>query len=109
MTVTNVGHVAGAEVAELYLGLNAPTNALPPVKHALAGFEKVLLTPGESTRITFPLKPEQLTVVDVNGKRQPATGAVGVAVAGHLPSDPRAQLASNREHVSNVVQGSFNM
>ena len=109
VTVTNIGRVAGAEVAELYLGLDAATNAMPRVEHALAGFEKVMLNPGESTRITFPLKPEQLTVVDLNGARQPATGAVSVAVAGHLPSDPRAQLATNQGHVSNVALSSFNM
>ena len=68
-----------------------------------------MLTPGEAKRISFPLKPEQLTVVDVNGARQAATGAVSVTVAGHLPSDPRAKLASNHAHVSNVVEGSFNM
>ena len=101
--------MAGAEVAELYLGLDSPTNALPRVEYALAGFEKVMLTPGESTRISFPLTPAQLTVVDVNGVRQAATGAVTVTVAGHLPSDPRAKLASNHAHVSNVVEASFNM
>jgi hypothetical protein len=39
--VTNTGKKAAAEVAELYLTLDGAGSALPPVPHALAGFEKV--------------------------------------------------------------------
>jgi hypothetical protein len=111
VTVTNVGAVAGPEVAQLYLGLDGQGSALPAVKHALQGFEKTpVLEPGASTTVTFPLKAQQLTVVGSDGARRPATGAVEVAVAGHLPSDPRAALPGpNSKHVSNVVTGSFAM
>jgi hypothetical protein len=44
-----------------------------------------------------------------DGSRVPATGTVTVAVSGHLPSDPRVQLADNAKHVSNVVEGTFTM
>jgi len=109
VTVTNVGKVPGAEVAQLYLGLDATGSSFPAVKHALAGFEKVALGPGASQSVTFPLRAEQLTVVNDKGTRIAATGTVAVAVAGHLPSDPRAALPSNANHVSNVVEGSFDM
>lgn len=106
--VKNVGAVGGAEVAELYLGdLNAPTNALPPVPYALAGFEKVFLLPGDSATVTFALVPDQLTVVNSAGQRVPASGTVKVYVAGHLPSDPRASNPANSKHVSNVAESSF--
>ena len=123
-TVTNVGAVAGAEVAQLYLTLPPAAAAaaadsttaaagagegpaLPAVKYALKGFDKVMLAAGASTTVEFSLKPEQLTVVGADGARVPCTGTVGVAVAGHLPSDPRAKLPANTKHVSNVVTGSF--
>ncbi|KAI1443413.1 glycoside hydrolase family 3 protein [Annulohypoxylon stygium] len=46
-TITNSGGVAGAEVAQLYLGVpNSPPKQL-------RGFEKVNLQPGESAQISF--------------------------------------------------------
>lgn len=108
VTVTNVGKVGGAEVAELYLGgLTAPGQALPTVDYALAGFEKVFLAPGASTTVDFVLKPDQLTVVGADGHRIPAKGSARVYAAGHLPSDPRAGLPWNAEHVSNVANGTI--
>lgn len=111
VTVTNVGGVAGAEVAQLYLGIDPAGGApnLPAVEHALQGFEKVVLAPDASATITFPLNAEQLTVVRADGYRVPATGTVKVSVAGHLPSDPRGTDPANAKHASNVVTGSFNM
>ncbi|CAM5467696.1 family 78 glycoside hydrolase catalytic domain [Leifsonia shinshuensis] len=53
VTVTNTGAVAGAHVVQLYV---APSNA--PVRRPtreLAGFTKVRLEPGESTRVEIPL------------------------------------------------------
>ena len=41
--------------------------------------------------------------------RKPSTGTVAVAVAGHLPTDPRAKLAAYAKHVSDVAAGSFAM
>ena len=53
-TVTNTGHRAGAEVAQVYLGFPAiPEGDEPPLR--LAAFRKVMLAPGESKRITLPL------------------------------------------------------
>ena len=112
--------MAGAEVAQLYLTLPAATataaagagqgtTRLPPVKHALSGFTKVMLAAGASATVEFSLKPEQLTVVGADGGRATCTGTVGVAVAGHLPSDPRAKLSANSKHASNVLSGSFEL
>ena len=109
MTVENAGSVAGAEVAQLYLGLGSEGSALPAVKYALAGFEKVMLAAGAKATVTFPLEAEQLTVVGSDGMRKPATGAVSVSVAGHLPSDPRATDGPDAKSASNAVAGSFSM
>ena len=47
--VTNTGSVAGAEVAQVYLGLPASTNE-PPKR--LVGWQKVLLQPGAKQTVT---------------------------------------------------------
>jgi beta-glucosidase len=53
-TVQNTGSRAGAEVAQLYLGL--PTQTGEPPKR-LVGFEKVWLNPGESATVRLTIDP----------------------------------------------------
>jgi beta-glucosidase len=52
-TVTNTGNVAGAEIAELYVGQQNPP-ILRPIKE-LKGFQKVFLQPGASQKVTIQL------------------------------------------------------
>lgn len=49
-TLTNTGSVAGAEVAQVYLGLPAATNE-PPKR--LVGWKKVMLSSGQSQSVTI--------------------------------------------------------
>ncbi|CAJ2509729.1 Uu.00g056290.m01.CDS01 [Anthostomella pinea] len=57
--ITNTGSVAGAEVAQLFLGIpNSPPQQL-------RGFEKVLLSPGESATVRFDLTRRDFSVWDV--------------------------------------------
>jgi beta-glucosidase len=59
--VANTGSTAGSAVPQLYLGLPQPANEdVTPVK-VLRGFEKVLLQPGESKTVTFPLMRRDLS------------------------------------------------
>ncbi len=51
--VTNTGKRRGAEVAQLYIGEEAPK--VPRPVHELKGFERVELAPGETRHITIPL------------------------------------------------------
>jgi beta-glucosidase len=51
--VTNTGHRAGAEVAEVYLG--EPHASVPRPMKELKGFMKVPLNPGETRRISLTL------------------------------------------------------
>jgi beta-glucosidase len=60
-TVTNTGKVAGAEVAQLYLGDPAVAGEPP---RQLMGFDKVDLKPGQSARVTFPLTGHDLSYWD---------------------------------------------
>ncbi|MFJ2743844.1 beta-glucosidase [Streptomyces sp. NPDC087440] len=67
-TVTNTGRRTGAEVPQVYLG--PPRKA--PVEmavRALAGFQRVVLRPGESRRITVRVGERQLSYWDTGRGR----------------------------------------
>jgi beta-glucosidase len=60
--VRNVGHRAGAEAPQVYLG--APGQAPPGVDFAvkqLAGFTRVVLRPGQATRVTVRIDRRDLS------------------------------------------------
>jgi len=56
-TVTNTGTVAGADVAQLYVG--DPAASLDP-PNQLKGFDRVTLNAGQSTTVSFPLNIHDL-------------------------------------------------
>ena len=61
--VTNTGKRKGAEVAQLYVGEDAPK--VPRPKHELKGFERVELAPGETKHVTIPLDLRSFAYWDV--------------------------------------------
>lgn len=60
--IENAGLVAGAEVAQLYIGLPDSAPSSPP--RQLRGFEKVNLQPGKSELVTFDLSRRDLSYWD---------------------------------------------
>jgi len=62
LDVTNTGQRAGADVAQLYLGIPATNVAEPPKQ--LKGFQKVLLPPGQTQHVTFTLNARDLSYWD---------------------------------------------
>lgn len=64
--VTNTGSRAGEEVVQLYVGFPG-SKVDRPVK-LLRGFEKVPLAPGETKRVTIPVKVKDLAYYDVGAK-----------------------------------------
>jgi beta-glucosidase len=56
-TITNTGSVAGADVAQMYVGDPAASQDPP---QQLAGFQRMTLNPGQSTTVTFPLTVHDL-------------------------------------------------
>ncbi|WIG57158.1 MAG: Beta-glucosidase [Rhodanobacteraceae bacterium] len=90
-TVRNTGTRAGDEVAEVYL--DAPDVSLPP-RHALVGFERVHLAPGEKRRVEFELSPRQLSTVDAAGNRAVAAGRYRVFIGGGQPGNVPGVSAS---------------
>jgi len=66
-TVTNTGDVAGAEVAQVYVGKT--DSALFRPRRELKGFAKVYLEPGESRTVTVPLDDKAFRFFDVKTGR----------------------------------------
>jgi len=62
-TVRNTGKRAGAEIAQVYVGL--PAAAKEPPKRLVA-WDKIQLAPGESKTVTLPLEPKFLSIFDVD-------------------------------------------
>jgi beta-glucosidase len=64
-TVTNSGHVRGADVVQCYLGEPA-SSAEPP--RQLRGFSRVDLLPGKARTVQFTLRPGDLAHWDATGR-----------------------------------------
>jgi len=80
--LTNSGRTAGEEVAQLYLGF--PQRPGVP-RHALRGFQRVTLQPGESKTVRFDLSPRDLSSVKPEGVRWVANGTYRVSVGAGQP------------------------
>ncbi|GAA2038332.1 hypothetical protein GCM10009839_44800 [Catenulispora yoronensis] len=93
-TVTNTGSVAGAEVAQMYVGDPAASQDPP---QQLAGFQRVTLNPGQSTTVTFPLTVHNLaswSSADNQWEAQAGTYAIKVGDASNnLPLTGSTSLA----------------
>jgi beta-glucosidase len=70
---------------------------------ALAGIKRVALKPGEKQTVTFTLKPDQMSVVDDNGKRLIEPGEFLISVGGKQPGFTGSADASS----TGVVMGRF--
>jgi beta-glucosidase len=65
--VKNIGHRAGAEVAELYVG-DSHSSVPRPVKE-LKSFAKIFLKPGERKKVTLNLNRRSFCYYDVRNKQ----------------------------------------
>jgi beta-glucosidase len=65
--VQNVGHRAGAEVAELYVG-DSHSSVPRPIKE-LKGFAKVVLQPGQDKKVSLTLNRRSFAYYDVKQKQ----------------------------------------
>jgi beta-glucosidase len=62
--ITNTGQRPGSEVVQLYVR-DLVASVTRPVKE-LKGFQRVFLKPGETKKVTFQLKPADLTFTGMN-------------------------------------------
>ena len=63
-TIRNVGRVAGAEVAQIYIKDLCASVTRPDME--LKGFVRVMLEPNESKRVEWVLKQEDLEIYDIH-------------------------------------------
>ena len=94
--VTNTGKLSGEEVVQLYVS-HQRVREKAPVK-ALKGFQRISLKPGQSRVVTFTLTPEQLSLIDDNGKTYQPKGKTMISIGGGQP-------AVTRKMSSNVITG----
>jgi beta-glucosidase len=90
--ITNTGRVAGADVAQLYVGDPAASDDPP---EQLKGFQRVTLKPGQSATVSFPLTIHDLASWSGNAwKALAGTYSIKVGDASnHLPLAAAASLA----------------
>ena len=80
--MANTGKVAGDEVVQLYL--NFPSVPGAPLR-ALRGFARVHLAPGASQKVTFDLKPRDLSMVTEAGDVVVPEGEYTLSIGGGQP------------------------
>ncbi len=90
VTVTNTGSMASDEVAQLYLSHESPNTDTP--RWALKGFQRVHLAPGESVRVRFDLREQDLWTVQDDGARVVESGLYTVYAGGGQPDARTAAL-----------------
>jgi beta-glucosidase len=81
--VKNSGDVPGEEVVQLYVS-DVSASVLAPLR-SLQGFKRVYLSPGEKRRVSFSLQPEQLAMVNAEGRQVIEPGIFRIAVGGAQP------------------------
>jgi len=83
VTVQNTGAREGDEVVELYVRHIGYTGRTP--LHALAGFARVHLMPGEKKTVQMVLSPRALSLVDATGHRSEKASKVEIFMGGGQP------------------------
>jgi beta-glucosidase len=81
VTVTNSGRRRGSEIVQLYVR-DMVGSVTRPVKE-LKGFERVELPPGQSSDVTFTIKPADLAFYTARGRWEAEPGAFKVFVGGN--------------------------
>lgn len=84
--ISNTGSVAGAEVAQLYIKFPAAAGE-PPLQ--LRGFDKVMLQPGASATVSFPLAPRDFSIWDATAHAWAVQKGDFVVMVGASSQDVR--------------------
>ncbi|WP_260923263.1 glycoside hydrolase family 3 C-terminal domain-containing protein [Novosphingobium sp. 9] len=98
VTLSNTGARAGEEVVQAYLvppsDGHQPMLTEPVLQRQLAGFTRVQLAPGKSSKVVLTLDPRRISVVDRRGTRRVVPGDYKVWIGGGQPGDGAGQWAS---------------
>ncbi len=87
--VSNIGDFDGDEVVQVYASHmdDDPNTAIL----TLVAFQRIHLKKGESKKLTFEIKPRQLSIIDENGDRVLNPGQIIFSVGGGQPIDEYAR------------------
>jgi beta-glucosidase len=88
LDVKNIGKREGKEVVQLYIK-DEVSSVTTPIKQ-LRGFHKINLEPGETKSVAFTLKPEDLSLLDINMKKIVEPGIFNVMI-GSSSADIRLE------------------
>jgi beta-glucosidase len=90
--VTNRGAMDGDEVVQLYLThQGVPGTALKELR----GFQRIHLSRGQTKAVTFSLRDRDLSIVDTDGNRRIANGAIKAWIGGGQPAGASNKIVSN--------------
>ena len=81
--VQNTAGVGGDEVAELYITDIA--SSVPVPIRSLCGIQRIYLKPGEKRSVSFTISPNQMSIIDDNGKRVIEPGEFLISAGGKQP------------------------
>ena len=82
--VQNTGKLAGDEVVQLYL--SDLTADVPVPIHALKGFTRIHLNPGETKSVILTLNPDAFSIIDNDNQRRVKPGKFEIFIGGHQPN-----------------------
>jgi len=100
-TITNTGSVAGADVAQMYVGDPAASQDPP---EQLKGFQRVSLSPGQSSTVTFPLTIHDLASWSPTDNQWEAqAGSYSISVGDSSASLPLTGSTSLSEELTGQV------
>jgi beta-glucosidase len=99
--VGNVGAREGDEVVQLYVE-DLEASCVVPLRE-LRGFERVSLGPGQWRKVTFTLRPRDLSLIDDAGQRVLEPGRFRLTLGGSQP-DARSVALMGRAPQSAVVE-----
>ena len=90
VTVQNDGKMESDEVVQLYIKRENEKIVTPIF--SLKGFKRIHLKVGESTKVSFSITPEMLSIIGENGETLIQKGIVKIFIGGSLPTQRSLDL-----------------
>jgi beta-glucosidase len=100
-TVKNTGKVDGAEVAQLYVGMNGGKIFRPSLQ--LKGFKKVFVKAGESVKVTIPFDDKTFRYFNVSTNKWEVEGGTYQLYVGASSTDIKLDTTIERAGTTDVV------
>jgi len=98
--VTNTGKYKSDEVVQLYLTHEDLGESTP--LYSLKGFKRISLEPGASKKISFPITPNTMELINEEGRPVMVSGKIKISIAGSLPSG-RSEALGAAKHVETIL------